>query len=288
MFRISAAVMATAAALSLSLVLAGAVTAHAEGFSSRSSASVHHGRTVERHPLPRFARRGGTAISDLPAYRDLPHAEIAFRPHGSFVSIHRRPPSANPFESPIVIIEDRNPAEAGIAYRGVDEGDWTPASLGALPLEAPSARPRATLGPKIIDVETARLDRKPIGPSGIDVIEAGGARIIRIAPEYKHDARVASITATPSEARQPPVPAPVVRNTPLPRPYTPPRQAKAPSATIATEKPAAAETARKEETWIEPWSNAWREQCAKAYPSFDPDLGTYRAGDGRRRFCTGV
>lgn len=39
-------------------------------------------------------------------------------------------------------------------------------------------------GPKIIDVATARLDRRPVGPSGIEVLDAGGARIIRIAPNY--------------------------------------------------------------------------------------------------------
>lgn len=39
-------------------------------------------------------------------------------------------------------------------------------------------------GPKIIDVARERLDRRPIPPSGIEVIHTGGSKIIRIAQDY--------------------------------------------------------------------------------------------------------
>lgn len=42
------------------------------------------------------------------------------------------------------------------------------------------------VGPKILDVETDRLDRRPIGPSGLDVtMTEGGSKIIRVAPGYR-------------------------------------------------------------------------------------------------------
>ncbi|KQT45114.1 hypothetical protein ASG43_12470 [Aureimonas sp. Leaf454] len=67
-----------------------------------------------------------------------------------------------------------------VAYGLPSYGD--PASLSG-----PSLHP----GPKIIDIETERLDRRPIGPSGLDVVDTGGARIIRIAPGYRMKGRTA-------------------------------------------------------------------------------------------------
>lgn len=54
-----------------------------------------------------------------------------------------------------------------------------PASLG-LGL----GEPGLAQGPKVIDVASERLDRRAIPPSGIEVINAGGPKIIRIAQDY--------------------------------------------------------------------------------------------------------
>ncbi|NDV85623.1 hypothetical protein GTW51_02805 [Aurantimonas aggregata] len=95
-------------------------------------------------------------------------------------------------------------------------------------------------GPKIIDVASESLDRRPIPASGIEVIYAGGSKIIRIAQDYD---RAATDAISPS-ASQP-------------------------------------------SNALEPWSPGWMAWCSRTHASFDPDLGTYRAADGRRRFCTG-
>ncbi|MCE7026500.1 hypothetical protein [Jiella avicenniae] len=47
--------------------------------------------------------------------------------------------------------------------------------------------------PKIIDVEAARLDRRRMPPSGIDTIWTGGAKIIRIAKDYRRGDDTASL-----------------------------------------------------------------------------------------------
>lgn len=57
--------------------------------------------------------------------------------------------------------------------------------------------PGLAQGPKIIDVASARLDRKPIPPSGIEVINAGGPKIIRITQDYDRTS-----TAAISAARE--------------------------------------------------------------------------------------
>ncbi|KQT80992.1 hypothetical protein ASG54_05955 [Aureimonas sp. Leaf460] len=73
-------------------------------------------------------------------------------------------------------------------------GDVDPRSIyqGTTALNRPN-------GPKILNVETERLDRRPIGPSGIDVTTtSAGSKIIRIAPGY----RMAKADRTPrSSAR---------------------------------------------------------------------------------------
>jgi hypothetical protein len=39
-------------------------------------------------------------------------------------------------------------------------------------------------GPAVIDVEAERLDRRPYGPDGLDIVSRGGPKIIRISPDY--------------------------------------------------------------------------------------------------------
>lgn len=64
-------------------------------------------------------------------------------------------------------------------------------------------------GPKVIDVASARLDRRPIPASGIEVIHAGGSKIIRIAEGYDRTATgaIGPSDGAPSEALEPWSPA---------------------------------------------------------------------------------
>jgi hypothetical protein len=36
---------------------------------------------------------------------------------------------------------------------------------------------------------------------------------------------------------------------------------------------------------LKPWSSEWRQRCAKRFPSFNPQNGTYLGYDKKRRFC---
>lgn len=40
-------------------------------------------------------------------------------------------------------------------------------------------------GPKIIDVEQARLDRRPYGADGLDIVYSGTTKIIRVSPDFR-------------------------------------------------------------------------------------------------------
>ncbi|TFF24909.1 hypothetical protein E3C22_05850 [Jiella endophytica] len=93
-----------------------------------------------------------------------------------------------------VVVEPIDLSERGsFAFIATDVG-YEPGNRGSyqrLPTEgfrdSPSYRPLPT-GPKIIDVETERLDRRPIPASGIETISSGGAKIIRIARDYQSSA----------------------------------------------------------------------------------------------------
>lgn len=155
---------------------------------------------------------------------------------------------------------------------------------------------------RIIDVETARLDRKPIGPSGIAVHYVGSAKIIRIAPGYGE--RTAALEE-PRRRATAPVPS-AAAPAALPRPYQPPRTAQpqvaAPAVPLPEQAPARSEqasevapptlpaesagTAPSGESF-EPWTDEWLRDCVARYENFDASLGTYTDADGRRRFCTG-
>ncbi|MBB4002379.1 BA14K family protein [Aurantimonas endophytica] len=60
-------------------------------------------------------------------------------------------------------------------------------------------------GPKVIDVASESLDRRPIPASGIEVIHAGGAKIIRIAQDYDRTATgaIGRSADEPSEVLEP-------------------------------------------------------------------------------------
>ncbi|WP_062112046.1 BA14K family protein [Aureimonas sp. AU40] len=178
--------------------------------------------------------------------------------------------------------------------------------------------PGAT-GPKIIDVESARLDRRPYGPNGLDIVYAGTTKIIRISPDFqrgradtKDDVqlgraegavefaklspaeRAVTVYPDPDEPVDGPAPhapaaaLPDVARIPVPMPA--PEDARlaaqtpvvAPAAPAPTSPPAAAAPAG-----FEPWTEDWLRDCVSRYPSFDASLGTYTDEGGRRRFCTG-
>ncbi|MCQ8781038.1 hypothetical protein [Mangrovibrevibacter kandeliae] len=69
----------------------------------------------------------------------------------------------------------------GIAIVGVDPGGVS----GGGPGYEPRPQPRALPQMKVIDVSASRIDRRPVAPDGIEIIEAGPAKLIRIGPHYR-------------------------------------------------------------------------------------------------------
>lgn len=102
---------------------------------------------------------------------------------------------------------------------------------------------------KIIDVESARLDRRPMPASSVEVIyKIGGPQIIRIAPGYGQ--RVAALATDSADGSRP--------------------------------------TARAELEQVEraaPWTREWLDRCTSEHESFDPDYGTYVDAKGQSQFC---
>ncbi|MEF2073284.1 hypothetical protein [Consotaella aegiceratis] len=298
MLRVLAAASAAVAALSLTVcapAAAGERGGLGEAFAVAAHASANsYVRTVR--PGSRWVTSAG--VRAIPhgrtSFWDQPRPPVSVKSRGSFTTIRSHRPDVVVYRhtlQPVVIVQPGSPAEGGIAYRGVDEGDWSPILGAPVPQDETTYRGG---GPKFIDVESERLDRRPIGPDGIDVMSVGGAKIIRIAPGYRRSEHQAAIerpepmpvsTRAPAPARapSPSESAPDAVPTPLPAPYRPPVVQKEPSA----EMPAETTAGNASEAWLEPWSLEWRERCAELHSSFDPDLGTYRDETGRRRFCTG-
>lgn len=163
------------------------------------------------------------------------------------------------------------------------------------PAEEPAAPPAGYGGAKIIEVATARLDRRPFDASGRDVSYFGSTKVIRIAPpdaepaprdetlELDNGADLAGLAPAEEPA---PIPVRPSRNETVPRNETaasptPPIVPPVPSA--RPEQPAQTAVA----TGFEPWTADWLRDCVRRYPDFDASLGTYLDETGRRRFCTG-
>lgn len=66
-----------------------------------------------------------------------------------------------------------------VGYERGNRGSYRPG------LNARTGSVRTLSGPKIIDVEAERIDRRPMPTSGIETIWHGGAKIIRIAKDYR-------------------------------------------------------------------------------------------------------
>lgn len=74
-----------------------------------------------------------------------------------------------------------------VGYERGNRGSYRPG------LNARTGSVRTLSGPKIIDVEAERLDRRPMPTSGIETIWTGGAKIIRIAKDYRRGDDTASL-----------------------------------------------------------------------------------------------
>ncbi|MCP3055369.1 BA14K family protein [Aurantimonas marianensis] len=110
----------------------------------------------------------------------------------------------------VLTVRGRNRAWRVVERRGMStrsQGSFTTISTGssgrpALPSRATTWKRQHGFdavpnGPRIIDVASERLDRRPMPASGIDIIETGGAKIIRIAPDYDRHAAAASDRSVP-------------------------------------------------------------------------------------------
>ncbi len=97
----------------------------------------------------------------------------------------------------VLTVRGRNRGWRAIEKQGVSarsQGSFTMMSTGAsghraVPSRASAWKRHSGLGavpkgPRIIDVARERLDRRPMPASGIDIIETGGSKIIRIAPNF--------------------------------------------------------------------------------------------------------
>ena len=174
-------------------------------------------------------------------------------------------------------------------------------------------------GAKILDIETDRLDRRPYGPDGLDVVHAGSAKIIRISPDFGRTQTQNEPVAAVALAEPPPAPvayvppAAVYPDTDMTdRPVDPPaaeRRASVREEPVAAPEPdveAPAAEARQAEMQVpepvspapaatpeparphlEPWTPEWLRDCVGRHSTFDASLGTYVGEDGQRRFCTG-
>ena len=167
-------------------------------------------------------------------------------------------------------------------------------------------------GPKIIDVETARLDRRPYGPDGLDIVQVGTTKIIRISPDFrrasaseKDDVHLGRAPGSVEFAKLSPAEQAVTvypdPDVPVDKPERPravmPGAARIPVPSPAPEEarvaqrqaePAVApQPPAKTPNGFEPWTDEWLRDCVSRYPNFDASLGTYTDESGRRRFCTG-
>lgn len=133
---------------------------------------------------------GSSAVEPAAAprgYRDLDRPKVTYVTSGSFIGVHSGGIA-------------RNFAYDGLAVRGPRDED-SPGSAFPSRRRPPAKLHRAfSSASKIIDVETARLDRRPIGPSGIDIVYSGGSKIIRIAPGYGRPGRREPLGGTPVAA----------------------------------------------------------------------------------------
>ena len=123
---------------------------------------AYRGERVVVPPViePDRSVRAAEARRPVRHWRDAPRPRMRFTTRGSMII------------ATVVDAADQPRRAQGVAYR--QEGD-----VGSFGFEADAE------GPRIIDVESERLDRRPYPASGIDVIHRpGGPKIIRISPNF--------------------------------------------------------------------------------------------------------
>lgn len=115
-------------------------------------------------------------------FRDLDRSGRRLREHRSFLYAVE---DVNPVDRPFIPSLD-DAAYGGSGTYDLGYGSSRSYGRGGYAAVEPASFPSE---PKIIHIDKERLDRRPIGPSGIEVISAGGAKIIRIAPGYSSTGR---------------------------------------------------------------------------------------------------
>lgn len=132
--------------------------------------------------------------------RDFDGAVSRFETHGSITFVQPIDPFANggvypTFDDVGESFYGQNAAEGGIAFRGstdyFQDEDFFSGDAEA-ERDGLEAEEFAASGPKIIDIATQRLDRRAVPPGGLEVVDAGGTKIIRLAPDYRRSAQDAS------------------------------------------------------------------------------------------------
>jgi hypothetical protein len=115
-------------------------------------------------------------------FRDIDRASRRMREHRSFLYAVK---DVNPVDRPFIPSLD-DAAYGGSGTYDLGYGSGRSYGRGGYSAAEPASFPSE---PKIIHIDKERLDRRPIGPSGIEVISTGGAKIIRIAPGYSSAGR---------------------------------------------------------------------------------------------------
>ncbi|WP_182085490.1 BA14K family protein [Aureimonas sp. ME7] len=247
--------------------------------------------------LDRFGH-GSPAVSDVRANnwsRSLP------RRHDRIANRHERQSYRGTSRSVTEVSTFGGAIEAD-SYYGTSGASVSPSVvvIGGGAAELPGARASVPAGPKIVDIASARLDRRPYGPDGLDVVELGPARIIRIAPDYRGlagsdrgpqaelsetpyaalSAQERAVTVYPDPDERPALAPDPDARAPEPRIEAPGPVAEEPSPVVPAPRPEAL-------SFLEPWTPDWLRDCVARYPTFDASLGTYLDEAGKRRFCTG-
>jgi len=193
------AIRTTAAALSFLLLASGPASSET---SHGSSGGVRTAQIID------FSAQGEEFLEDGGGIRTAPdiystNEREEFLEDGG--SIKLKP------NFDVLTVRGRNRAWRVVEREGVSarsQGSFTMISTGysdrrALPSRASAWKRHVGLdavpnGPRIIDVARERLDRRPMPASGIDIIETGGSKIIRIAPNYdRHAAAELARSARP-------------------------------------------------------------------------------------------
>lgn len=277
--------------LRLSLLLLAAV---ASGGPALAFDAARHGSSTWVAGEPRL--RAGAAVSAPRGYGARHHGgHAAYGTHGrgGYRTAH---PSVSHWPTPVPGNARYGTSGTGgigsivVIHTGAAAGDAEDRSIG---LETRSAR--------VIDVASARLDRRPFDGERLDVTRVGTAKVIRIAPDAGRragkdevdlpelDGGFAALTPAERAVRVYPDLDAAPEDPPeiVPVPEAAPPVAAEPVPDTATLRPSVGLEREDGAPVFEPWTPDWLRDCVARHPTFDASLGTYTDEAGRRRFCTG-